>query len=42
LKDLESEEVEFGLAEKFLLEFRKKFEGEDKKLVKVVELRRIK
>ena len=42
LEDLESEEVEFGLAEEFLLEFRKKFEGEDKESVKVVELRRIK
>jgi len=41
LEDSETEEIEFGLVEEFLLELRKKFRGGDEKLVKVAELRRI-
>ena len=40
LEDLELREVEFRLVEEFLLELKKEFE-EDKKLVKIVKLRRI-
>ncbi len=40
LEDLELGEVEFRLVEEFLLELKKEFE-EDKKLVKIVKLRRI-
>jgi len=38
---LESEEVEFRLARKFLLELKKEFGKEDEELVKVVELKKI-
>jgi len=41
LENLKVEEVEFGSAREFLLEVKKKFEGEDEESVKVVELRRI-
>ena len=41
LKNLELREVEFRLAEEFLLELKKEFEGGDKELVKIKELRRI-
>ena len=41
LKDLKSEEVEFGLAREFLLELRREFREGDEKSVKVAELRRI-
>ena len=41
LKDLELEEIEFGLVEEFLLELRKKFGEEDKKSVKIAKLKRI-
>ena len=41
LEDLETEEVEFISAEKFLLELKKKFRDRDKKSVKIAELRRI-
>ena len=40
LEDLESEEVEFRLAEEFLLELKKEFGGGDKELVKIVELKK--
>ena len=42
LENLEIEKVEFGSAGEFLLELRKEFREEDKKSVKVAELRRIK
>ena len=42
LENLETEEVEFGLAGEFLLELKKKkFGGEDKESVKVAKLRRL-
>ena len=41
LEDLELEEVEFGLAEKFLLELKREFGGEDEELVKVADLKKI-
>jgi len=41
LKDLELGKLEFGLAEEFLLELKKKFSGGDNKLVKVAELKKI-
>lgn len=41
-KNLESKEVKFGLTEEFLIELKKKFKGEDKELVKMAKLRRIK
>ena len=41
LKNLKLREVEFRLAEEFLLELKKEFEGGDKELVKIKELRRI-
>jgi len=34
-------EMEFGLAEEFLLELKKKFGGGDEKLAKVGELKRM-
>jgi len=42
LEDLEMEEVEFGLAEEFLLQLKKKFGKGDEEVVKVAELRRLK
>ena len=42
LEDLETEEIEFELVEKFLLELKKEFGGGDKESVKVAELKRIK
>ena len=41
LEDLELGKAEFRLAGEFLLELKKEFEGEDKELVKVAELKRI-
>ena len=41
LEDLETGEAEFGSVEEFLLELKKEFWDEDKKLVKIVEFRRI-
>jgi len=41
LEDLEMGEMEFGLAEEFLLELKKKFGGGDEKLAKVGELKRM-
>ena len=41
LEDLKAEEVEFWLSGEFLLELKKEFEGRDKELVKVAELKRI-
>jgi len=41
LEYLELEKAEFRLVGKFLLELKKEFEGEDKELVKVAELKRI-
>ena len=41
LEDLKLEKVKFGLVEEFLLELKKKFSREDKKLVKVPELKKI-
>ena len=42
LEDLETEEVEFGSVEEFLLELKKEFGREDEEAVKVAELRRLK
>ena len=41
LEDLELRELEFGLAEEFLLELKKEFDRGDEKSVKVVELKRV-
>jgi len=41
LEDLESGNLEYEAAEEFLVEVRKEFEKEDKKAVKVVELKRL-
>jgi len=41
LKNLESGKVEFRSTEKFLLKLKKKFSGEDEKLVKVAELKKV-
>ena len=41
MEKLEIEEIEFETAGEFLAEIRKKFGGEDKELVKVVELKKI-
>ena len=41
LKDLKSEEIEFGSTGNFLLKLRKEFGEEDKELVKVAKLRKI-
>jgi len=41
LENLETGEVEFRSAGKFLLELKKEFGGRNKELVKIVELRRI-
>jgi len=41
LEDLESGEVEYGLAGEFLLELKKEFGEGDEKSVKVAKLRRI-
>jgi len=42
LEDLEAGEVEYKSAGEFLAEIKKKFSGEDKELVKVAELKRMK
>lgn len=41
MEDLESGNLKYEAAEKFLVEVRKEFEKEDKKAVKVVELKRL-
>ena len=41
LKDLESKEVEFELAKKFLLKLKKEFSGGDERSVKVAELKKV-
>ena len=41
LEDLKSEEIEFELVGKFLLELKKKFGEEDKKSVKVAKLKNV-
>jgi len=41
LEDLELEKVEFGSTREFLLKLKKKFGKEDKKLIKVAELKRM-
>jgi len=41
LEDLETGEIEFGLAREFLLELRKKFRRGDEEFIKVTELRKI-
>ena len=41
LENLETREVEFGLAGKFLLELKKKFGGGIQKLVKVAKLKKV-
>jgi len=42
LEDLETEKVEFEIAEEFLFTLKKKYREGDKESVKVAELRRIK
>ena len=42
LKNLELEEIKFKLTREFLIELKKKFEGEDKESVKIAKLKRIK
>jgi len=41
MKELETGEVEYELAGKFLLEIKKEFGGRDKETTKVAELKRI-
>ena len=41
LEDLEVEKVEYKLVGEFLMKIKKEFSGEDKKSVKVVELKRM-
>ena len=41
LKDLEAGEVKYELAEKFLVEIKKEFGGEDEELIRVAELKRL-
>ena len=41
LEDLEGELLEYESVEEFLTDIKKEFEGEDKKLIKVVELKRL-
>jgi len=41
LEDLKSGEVKFELVKEFLMELKKKFRGEDEKLVKVAKLKKI-
>ena len=41
MEDLEVGLLEYEIARKFLAEIKKEFEKEDKKTVKVVELRRL-
>jgi len=41
MEELETEEIEFELAEEFLAEIKKEFGGGDKELVKIAELRKI-
>ena len=40
LEDLKTGEIKFELVREFLLELKKKFGGEDKKFIKVAELKR--
>jgi len=42
MEELESEEVEYKLAEEFLIGLKKKFGGGEEELVKAVELRKLK
>ena len=41
MEELESGEVEYELAEEFLIGLKKKFGGEEEELVKAVELRKL-
>jgi len=41
LKDLKTESLEYETVEEFLVDFKKKFRGEDDKIIKVAELKRI-
>ena len=41
LEDIEVGELEFELAEEFLVELKRVFSGEDNKLAKVVELKKV-
>ena len=41
LEYIEIGELEFELAEEFLVELKRKFSGEDNKLAKVMELKRV-
>ena len=41
LEDLKIEVLKYEMAEEFLADLRKKFEGEEEKTVKTVELRRL-
>jgi len=41
LDNLEVENLEYKIAENFLVDLKKKFSGRDKKAVKIVELKRL-
>jgi len=41
LKDLKTESLEYETVEEFLVDFKKKFRGEDDEIIKVAELKRI-
>jgi len=41
MEELESEEVEYELAEEFLISLKKEFGGGEEELVKAVELRKL-
>ena len=42
LEDLESENLEYKMAEDFLAKLKKEFKEEDKEAVKIAELKRLK
>jgi len=41
LEDLEGGQLEYEIAGEFLADIKKKFEGEDKEIVKVTELKKL-